>query len=280
MPRTTGAPAVIIDNKLNKRIREVREALAGTAGQQRKSRVADNFDGFVRARTNNERGWQTAADVDVLEWLCWLDSHGNGTKLVHIASCPGVGSDSDKQCRPGGHCKKRYAAASLDKGHASKLKCAMMEQLGKLDEWDCVEKRGNPVASPIVRGYLSFVQGEQRRVGVGVRQAPPLVAVQLRDLVRDMRRRGQTLPTAAERIAMIRDVAIFCLAFHPMKRGFELSVAVASQVLQMSEGEGFIFNFLFGKTLRSSSQAVVVRRNLDCREICAVAAMVEYQQAA
>ncbi|CAN0189078.1 unnamed protein product, partial [Laminaria digitata] len=169
------------------------------------------------------------------------------------------------------HCKKRYAAASLDKGHASKLKCAMMEQLGKLDEWDGVEKRGNPVASPIVRGHLSFVQGEQRRVGVGVRQAPPLVAVQLRDLVRDMRRRGQTLPTAAERIAMIRDVAIFCLAFHSMKRGFELSAAVASQVLQMSEGEEFIFNFLFGKTLRSSSQAVVVRRNLDCR--CAVAAM-------
>ena len=89
----------------------------------------------------------------------------------------------------------------------------MMEQLGKLDDWDCVEKRGNPVASPLVRGYLSFVQGEQRRVGVGVKQAPQLVAVQLRELVRDMRRRAQALRTAAERIAMIRDVAIFCVAF-------------------------------------------------------------------
>ena len=113
-----------------------------------------------------------------------------------------------------------------------------------------------------------------------MKQAPPLVAVQLRELVRNMRRRAQTLPTAAERFAMIRDVAIFCVAFHTMKRGFELSVAVASQVLQMSGGEGFIFNFLFGKTLRNSSQAVVGKKNLDCREICAVAAMVEYQQAA
>ena len=136
---------------------------------------------------------------------------------------------------------------------------------GKLDDWDCIEKRGNPVASPLVRGYLSFVQGEQRRVGVGVKQAPQLVAVQLRELVRDMRRRAQTLRTAAERIAMTRDVAIFCVAFHTMKRGFELSVAVASQVLQMSGGESFIFNFLFGKTLRNSSQAVVVKKNLDCR---------------
>ena len=65
-----------------------------------------------------------------------------------------------------------------------------------------------------------------------------------------------------------------------MKRGFELSVAVASQVLQISGGEGFIFNLMFGKMLRNSSQAVVVKKNLDCREICAVAAMVEYQKAA
>ena len=187
--------------------------------------------------------------------------------------------DSDLQYHPSRHSKRRYAAASLDKGHASKLKCAMMEQLGKLDDWDCVEKRGNPVASPLVRGYLSFARGEQRRVGVGVKEAPPLVAVQLRELVRYMRRCAQTLPTAAERIAMIRDVAIFCVAFHTMKRGFELSVAVASQVLQMSGGEGFVFNFLFGKRLRSSSHAIVIKKNLDFREICAVAAMVEYQQA-
>ena len=66
VPRTTEAPAVIIDSKLNERIREGRAALAGTADQQRKSRVADNFDGFVRVRTSNIRGWETATDVDVL----------------------------------------------------------------------------------------------------------------------------------------------------------------------------------------------------------------------
>lgn len=55
--------------------------------------------------------------------------------------------------------------------------------------------------------------------------------------------------TAAERIiTIIWDVAVFCTAFHAMKRGIELSVAVASQVLQMAGGEGFVFNFLVGKT--------------------------------
>ena len=111
---------------------------------------------------------------------------------------------------------------------------------------------GQPSSEP-VSARVSIIRAEQRRVGVGVKQAPPLVAVQLRKLVRNMRRRAQTLPTAVERIAMIRHVAIFCVAFHTMKRGFQLSVAVAAQVLQMAGGEWFIFDFLFGKTLRNSA---------------------------
>ena len=75
----------------------------------------------------------------------------------------------------------------------------MMEHLSKLDDWDCVEKRGHPVASTLVRGYLSYMQQKQPRVGVGVKQAPPLVAVHLRRLVRDMYRHAQMLPTAAGR---------------------------------------------------------------------------------
>ncbi|CAM9728164.1 unnamed protein product [Pylaiella littoralis] len=280
VPRSAGPPTVIFEDKLNERIHEVLSAVQGTAGQQRKSSVADSFDGFVRARSAGARGWKTATDVDVFEWLCWLDSHGKGTKLVHAPTCPGVGTTSTSRCKLGSTCAKRYGAASLATGYVSRLKCVLMEQLGKLDDWDCVEKRGNPVASPLVRSYMTFVQGEQRKVGVGVKQASPLLASQVRDLVVDMRRRLPTLTTAAARMAMTRDVAVFCLAFHTMKRGFDLSVAVAAKVLRLQGGEGFIFNFLFGKTLRSSSQAVVVKKNLDCRAICAVAAMLAYQQAA
>ena len=205
------------------------EALVGKASQRRKCRVADNLDAFLRARTSNERGWMAAADVDVFERLYWLDSHGNGTKLVHAVTCPGVGLDSSAQCRPGGKCRKRYVAASLGKGQVSKLKCAMIEQLGEHSDWDPVEQRGNPVASPLVRGYLANAPEEQRRGGVSVKLASPLVASRLRRLVIDVRRRVATLPTAAERSAMVRDVVIFGVAFHTMKRGFELSVAVAAK---------------------------------------------------
>ena len=66
LPRTTGAPVVIVHSNLNECNSEVRAALAGTAGQQRKSRVDDNFGGFVQARTNNERGWKRRATIRVV----------------------------------------------------------------------------------------------------------------------------------------------------------------------------------------------------------------------
>lgn len=46
-------------------------------------------------------------------------------------------------------------------------------------------------------------------------KAPPLMAVELRDLVLvlDMRGRAPSMPTVAERITVMRDVAMFYVAF-------------------------------------------------------------------
>ena len=74
-----------------------------------------------------------------------------------------------------------------------------------------------------------------------------MVAVELRGLVRDMRRHARMLPTAAERIAMIRDVVIFCVTFHTMESCFKLSVAVALKVLQPTGDEGIISIFYSGR---------------------------------
>ena len=158
--------------------------------------------------------------------------------------------DDSAHCSHGGRCRKRYGAAFLDKGNNSKLKYPMVEQLSKHSDWDPVERQGNPVASPLVRGYLSHAQEEKRRGGVSVKQAPPL-ADQLRMLVVDVHRRVSTLPMAAARFAMVRDVAIFCVAFHTMKRGFELSVAVAAQVSQVSGARGSFSIFTSEKCYRN-----------------------------
>ena len=54
--QTAGAPVKIVDSKLQERVAEVLEAMVGKARPQRKCRVADNFDAFLRARTSIERG--------------------------------------------------------------------------------------------------------------------------------------------------------------------------------------------------------------------------------
>ncbi|CAN0175671.1 unnamed protein product, partial [Scytosiphon promiscuus] len=157
---------------------------------------------------------------------------------------------------------------------------AVIEQLGEHSDWTPSEQRESPAASPLVRVYLSNAKEEQRRGRVSVKQLPPQVEIQVQRLVWDLHRCVATLPTAAKRFAMVLDVEILCVTFHTMKRGFELSVAVVTQMLQMTGGEGVSFYFLFGKTLRKASQAVVVNVNEDCRDICSVAAMIKYRHAA
>ena len=230
----------------------------------------------MRARSDQTRGWASATNVDVLDWLCCLDTQGGGTKAVHAADCAAVGSNTLEGCTPGSGCAKRYAAQSLDKGFVSKLKCAMSEVLGISEPWNDKEKRGNPADSAVVRGYLKSARVEQRRVGVTIQQARPMLAPMLLKLIRYMRQSARQLETAKARVERSRDIALFVTAFHTVQRGFDLSCALAAQVLGMPKGEGLIFNFHFGKTLRASSLAVVARRDRACHELCPVRAVQEF----
>ena len=112
--------------------------MAGRSGQRRKSKIADEFDAFVRATSSRCKDWATAVDEDVLDWCCFLDSQGNGTTSVHVPSCPGVGLAHGSAFPPESGCAKRYAAQSMDKGFVFKLRMAFRQQLGKGNERDPV----------------------------------------------------------------------------------------------------------------------------------------------
>ena len=68
-----------------------------------------------------------------------------------------------------------------------------------------------------------------------------MVAVLLGCLVWDTHRRTQRLPTAAERIALLRDT------LHTETCVVKVSVADASQLLQIMGSERLFFNSLFGR---------------------------------
>ena len=113
---------------------------------------------------------------------------------------------------------------------------------------------------------------------MGVKQGPPSVSVELRHLVWDTRRRAQRLPSAAERIPLIRDAVISWVIHREVR-----CEGVGSGYIEIVVDDGkreVHFHFPLQKMLRSSSQAVVVRKSLDCRKFCTVAAVVEYRQQA
>ena len=84
----------------------------------------------------------------------------------------------------------------------------------------------------------------------------------------------------AERISLTRDIALFSLTFYSMRRGYDLSFTLGSQILKLPNSRGLIFNFQFGKTLRASNEAVVVLADRDCSAVCAFRAVTAYISAA
>ena len=199
---------------------------------------------------------------------------------MHDRACPGVGTNNGRARLPDSSCAKRYAAASMQKGIVSKLKMAIQEQLGQDGSWDPVTRSGNPCRSPLVDSYLVFTGEEQKRVGVAVNQAEAMLPHVLIDLLQDMRSRAQAASSLAVRIELTRDIALFSLAFASMRRGHDLSFTMGSQVLRLPAGEGLVFNFQFGKSLRASVDAVVVGPDVACPSICAVRNVTAYINAA
>ena len=215
-------------------------AMAGRPGQRRKSKVTDDFDAFLLARLWGCRGWATTTDDDVFDWACFLDSQGHGATWVHDRSCPGVGLADGGACRPGSGCTKRYAAGSMDKRFISKLRMAMQKQLGKVEEWDPGDKKGNPCSSASVESYLTFVREEQKQVGVPVKQAAPILSHTLAQLLQSMRVRSQLAESLSQRIAITRGNALFSLAFyHEARIPPLLHVAVAGPAIARVGRFGF-----------------------------------------
>ena len=162
----------------------------------------------------------------------------------------------------------------------SKLRCAYVELLANSDDWSIAEHRGNPVKSVQVNEYLAFTTAEQQKAGVTVKQAGPILHQDLCAIIRVMRRQLAASNKPVERIALVRDIALFTVAFKTGGRGGDLTHMMASNVLRLPEDKGIILNFLFTKTLRDGSKhACHVAPDRDMPDACAVAALEQYGQA-
>lgn len=120
-----------------------------------------------------------------------------------------------------------------------------------------------------MKSSLTCASEEQKHRGVPVKHAEPLLAHTMASLLDHMRTRAQLSLSVAERISLNRDIALFALVFHAMRRGFDLSFTLGSQVLRLPDSAAYIFNFQFGETSRTSTEPVVVLADQDNYQTCA-----------
>ena len=69
----------------------------------------------------------------------------------------------------------------------------------------------------------------------------------LAQLLQSMRVRAQLADSLSQRVAITRDIALYSLAFYSMRRGFDLSFTLGSQVLRLPGSAGSVFNSHFGR---------------------------------
>ena len=269
------------DTQLRTRYDQFRAFQRHKVRQRRKCAVADGFDKFIRSRSDRASGWEDASPEMGVEWLCFLDSQGNGTTIVHATSCPQVGQYSLSCSDRSLGCTRRYAFGSLQKSFVSKLKRAYVEILGRFEEWSPQDIRGNPVTGAVVDQYLAFATHEQLRAGVTPKQTTPILRPDFQHLMRYMHTGLLCAAQPVDRLAYARDMALLAVAFRAGSRGSDLAKLLAAQVLHLPSSQGLVLNFHFTKTLRDGvAHASLLAPDNDMPETCAVAAMLRYAQAA
>lgn len=95
-------------------------------------------------------------------------------------------------------------------------------------------------------------------------------------LLQDMRVLAQLDASVSDRISITRDMALCSLAIYSVRRGFDLSFTLGSQVLWLLTSAGMIFNFHFGKAPRGYVEAVVVLAEAECLKTCEFRGVTEY----
>ena len=141
----------------------------------------------------------------------------------------------------------------------------------------------NPAGHRSVMMLLQDLKSEQLSAGIAPVQAKPLFSRKLRVLSLEMLKvlRSESMEPGT-RFAVLRARAMLLLDAHSLKRGSELGQTLVQSVLRMPDDSGMLFNYVWGKTLRSGSAHVfgVLRLQSDAEVMCPIVALDAYVRGA
>lgn len=249
-------------------------AVAGTAGQPRKTPVTDNVDSFVWVRANRQRGWKRATGVDVFAmWATFAWERDKTSARSHVPR-----REDGQQLKVQAGRTMREAILGSVVGYRIRVESRMCvdETARSARRLGLRGETAQPSLEPSSIELHGIRTRESRRAGVRVKQAPTLIAVQVRNLVLAMRRRLSAPATAAARMAMT--------GHSPFLFGFAHDDARVCSCGRSDDASGRQRR-VHRKLSVQKGVAVFLSsgcdtENLDCREVCAVSATLLYSQAA
>ena len=205
-------------------------------------------------------------------FLVYKDQHGK--TQVHQQSCSYLGQKGCHDCK----CPLRLSYKTVD-SYIGKLR-AVFHSIGRDGEWDKRLGLGNPAAAKLVKDYLKVITAEQLQARVTPKQATPFFVDKLTQLSLHLHRKLRETTKSLDKFIITRDQAYFKMAFFSGDRPGDLGQIKVPEILRFPNDDGFLFNHVWGKTLRDGDSNVFgIRRNSQ-EMICPIRGIELYMDTA
>ena len=258
------APEIVqIDfGKVNERLQALTARHKKKPYQKQKCSLQNQLESYLWSLPC-KKSLATASPSDVANFLIWRDQFGK-TK-VHLEDCCISGKSSRGSC----HCHVRLTAGTIN-SNIGKLRSIFKEN-GRGPSWNDELHLGNPAAHSSVKQYHTMVLEEQAIARSFPVQAVPMFLDKLQPLCSHLHRLIKS-PEAKPISVYIyaRDLAFFSVDFFSGDRGSDLGRVKSMDILASSNNDGFIFNQVFGKTLRGNGSNVFAIQKIEDSPVCPV----------
>ena len=235
---------------------------------RQKDSLQKELESFLLALPGSP-GLLTATPRDLTRFLVFKDK--SGKTQVHQNACRFLGQRGIHTCG----CPTRLSFKTVD-SYIGKLR-SIFVAIGRGGEWDKRLGLGNPAADKSVKDYLRMVSSEQLQARVTPKQATPFLVDKLVQLSLHLDHSASTVSTSpTRRFLLARDQAYFKAVFFSGDRPGDMGQVKDPEILRFPNDDGFLFNHIWGKTLRDGDSNVFgIRRNPNLL-ICPVTAIERY----
>ena len=254
---------------IDQRLRQLLDFDRATNYAKQKDSLRKEFEAFL-ASLPGHITLATVTPRDICRFLVFKDK--NGKTQIHRNGCKYIGQAGRYTCG----CPIRLSYKTVD-SYIGKLR-AILHSIGRDGEWDKRLGLGNPASDKSVKDFLRLVTAEQLQARVTSKQATPFFVDKLTQLCSHLDKKLRNSDRAIDRFVIARDQAYFKLAFCSGDRPEDLGQIKVPEILRSPNDDGFLFNHIWGKTLRDGDENVFgVRRNAQV-EICPVQGIERYME--